>query len=208
MKRFKKILESKKTTAIALIILILPFAIFGFILLRDSSQTGEPVIGSRYDEQLDSEITSEQINLIENNVVDERVIYKKVILKASTLRVYLEVDAEESKESIQELANTSYEKVVEVLPVETYFVLQGKNKNYDLEVHVYNNIEDRESDEFHYYQITKSSSMETLAGEFVSDTRDPDFKEEVLENLAEKEAGTAEDVEETEGTEEDDTGGE
>lgn len=202
--KLRNMIESKKTTAIALLILIVPFVIFGFILFRDSSQTGEPVVGNRYDEQLNPAITSEQLSEVENAIVDERATYKKVTLKSSTLRIYLEVDGVESKDSIKELANTSYNKVIEVLPVETYFELQGSKKQYDLEVHVYNKVEDRDSDEFVYYQVTKSSSMEEVDGEFITDIRDPEFREEVLENLAEKESENTEE----EQTEEDDTGGE
>ena len=203
--RFKRMLEAKTTTLIALLILVMPFLVFGLIIYRDSSQTGEPVVGDRYENQLDPAITDTQLDTINSSLVDESIISKKVTLKSSTLRIYLEVDAAESKDAIKALANTAYETVAETLPIETYFTLEGSKKMYDLEVHVYNNAEDRDSEEFVYYQIIKSSSLEEIDGEFVSEARDPNFRDEVLEILEEKEK---EDAAEKPAEEEDDKGGE
>lgn len=182
----KRILESKLTTAIALIILLTPFLVFGFILYRDSSQTGEPVVGSRFESGLNPEIKKESLELIEKNLDDERFINKKVVLKSATLRIYLEVKTDQSKEVISDLAQQAYEITSEVLPIETYFTSAGSRKQYDLEINIYNNA-DRESEEFIYYQIMKHSTMETLSGTFLTDVKDPEFRDEVLENLAEKE---------------------
>lgn len=208
MKKFRKILESKLTTAIAVIILLTPFLIFGFIILRDSSQTGTPVVGERFENGLNPEITTEQLSEVEAKLDDELIINKKLILKSATLRVYLEVDITASKEQIKELAEKAYASTIEVLPIEPYFTLEGNRKQYDLEIHVYNNSEDRDTDEFIYYQIMKTSSLDEFIGEFVTDTKDPEFRDEVLENLAEKEKAAAEEAEaeenpETEETEED-----
>ncbi|NLC55021.1 MAG: hypothetical protein GX769_03985 [Erysipelothrix sp.] len=202
--RFKRILESKLTTLVAVIILLTPFLVFGFIIYRDSSQTGEPVLGSRFETGLNPAITQEQLDQVESKLVDESIISKKVTLKVATLRIYLEVDVAVSKEDMKLLADATYESVTEVLDVETYFTLSGNKKQYDLEINVYNNSEDRDSEEFVYYQIVKTSGMEQLNGEFVTDATDPEFKEEVLENLAEK---LNPDKEEEPAAEEEDTGG-
>lgn len=201
---FTKMLESKITTLIALVLLLTPVLGFGYIIYRDSSQTGEPVVGSRYDNNLEPKITEEQLSTIKASLVDEMILSNKVTLKSSTLRVYVEVAEETSKDSIKELAGTVYDLVTEKLPVETYFSNDGSRKMYDLEIHVYNNSTDRSSEEFIYYEIIKSSSIEERIEEFITDAKNEDFKAEVLENLEEKLNGPSEDEEESEA----DTGGE
>ncbi len=201
---FTKMLESKITTLIALVLLLTPVLGFGYIIYRDSSQTGEPVVGSRYDNNLEPKITEEQLSTIKASLVDEMILSNKVTLKSSTLRVYVEVAEETSKDSIKELAGTVYDLVTEKLPVETYFSNDGGRKMYDLEIHVYNNTTDRSSEEFIYFEIIKSSSVEEPIEEFITDAKNEDFKAEVLENLEEKLNGPSEDDEESEA----DAGGE
>lgn len=201
---FTKMLESKITTLIALVLLLTPVLGFGYIIYRDSSQTGEPVVGSRYDNNLEPKITEEQLSTIKASLVDEMILSNKVTLKSSTLRVYVEVAEETSKDSIKELAGSVYDLVTEKLPVETYFSNDGSRKMYDLEIHVYNNSTDRSSEEFIYYEIIKSSSIEERIEEFITDAKNEDFKAEVLENLEEKLNGPSEDDEESEA----DAGGE
>lgn len=201
---FTKMLESKITTLIALVLLLTPVLGFGYIIYRDSSQTGEPVVGSRYDNNLEPKITEEQLSTIKASLVDEMILSNKVTLKSSTLRVYVEVAEETSKDSIKELAGTVYDLVTEKLPVETYFSNDGSRKMYDLEIHVYNNSTDRSSEEFIYFEIIKSSSVEERIEEFITDAKNEDFKAEVLENLEEKLNGPSEDDEESEA----DAGGE
>ena len=209
--RFKRVLESKTTTIISLVILMIPFIVFGYIIFRDSSQTGDPVIGSRFDDQLEPAIKDSQLETIESGLSKE-IVSKKVTLKAATLRIYLEVDQSVNKEAIKELADNTYSQVVEVLPIETYFSLQGSKKMYDFEVHVFNNVEDRDSEDFIYYQIIKSSSSEESVDRFVTDVKDAEFKEEVLGNLAEKQKAAAAEEEAKKDAntseEEDDQGGE
>lgn len=200
---FTRMLESKITTLIALILLLTPVFGFGYIIFRDSSQTGEPVVGSRYDNHLEPKITEAQLTEVQTSLVDEKIISSKVTLKSSTLRVYIEVDKEVSKDLIKEVADTAYNLVAERLPVETYFTNDGGRKMYDLEIHVYNNAADRASEEFIYYEIIKSASGEERLEEFITDAKDEDFKAEVLENLEEKLNGPSEDEES-----EADTGGE
>lgn len=202
--KLKRFLEAKSTTAIALLILIIPVVVFATIILRDSSQTGEPVVGNRYDNQLEPAITSENLSSIESQLTNEAIIYKKVNLKSSTLRVYAEVDVETSKEAMKELAASVYETIDETLPIETYFSTEGSKKMYDLEVHIYNNVEDRDSEDFVYYEIIKTSSNEERIEEFVTDARNPEYRQDVLDKLEEK----LNEENEAETESEDDKGGE
>lgn len=209
-----KILSSKKTTVILSSIILLPFLIFGFILIRDKMGTGTPVIGSRNDHQLEHKITEEQLKAVEELVKIDDVKSSKITLKASTLRVYLEVSAEMSKEQLAKVGEAIYKQVIEVIPIDPYFTNTENNKQYDLEVHTYNDVEDKTGDDFVYYEIIRTGSMEDTNYAFLTDAKDPEFKEEVLELMeklaeereAEKSAKEAE--KEAEAETEEDEGGE
>ena len=176
--------------------------------------TGTPVIGSRNDHQLEHKITEEQLKAVEELVKIDDVKSSKVTLKASTLRVYLEVSAEMSKEQLAKVGEAIYKQVIEVIPIDPYFTNTENNKQYDLEVHTYNDVEDKTGDDFVYYEIIRTGSMEDTNYAFLTDAKDPEFKEEVLELMeklaeereAEKSAKEAE--KEAEAETEEDEGGE
>lgn len=191
----RKILKSKKTTAITLIILFLPFVVLGAILLRDSLQTGQPVIGDRNKDQYKVEITDANLSSIEELLVNSDISKKKVTLKSSTLRVYIEVSDSLSKDEMSALGSEVFDHITSILPVNDYFKADETHKQYDLEIHVYNDVLDRESDEFIYLEVMLTSNMEEAVYTFVSDAKDPDFKQDVLDNM------NKEDEEEDEGGE-------
>lgn len=200
----KKILNSKKTTAILVSVILLPFLIFGFILIKDKIGTGTPVVGSRNEHQLEHKISDEQLSKLEELLKIEEATSSKVTLRASTLRLYLVVSKDMSKEKIEALADGIYDKVLEIVPIDPYFKNSETNKQYDLEIHVYNDVEDKAGDDFVYYEIIRAASMEETSYAFVSDAKDPEFKEEVLELMEEIKAEAEKNAEESE----DDEGGE
>lgn len=185
MKKFKKkidqMIKSKKTTIILSIVLFTPFVIFGGILLRDTLIKGQPVEGSRFKDELAHEITKEQLKEIEEAIPEEMILKQEVSLKSATLRVYIEVSSELSWEIMEELGYRVYDKVVEILPAETYFTNSEDNKQYDLEINVNNDVEDLDSDDFLYLQIMKNGGMESAKHAWLSDPKDPEWKAKVLE---------------------------
>lgn len=190
--KLNNLLNSKKTTVVLLIVILTPFVIFGGILLRDKLQTGTPIVGSRNNNQLEFKITEDQIKEVNDILEQDIIINHKVNLKASTLRIYAEVSEVVSWEEIEKLGTEIYDAVNEILPIETYFTNSETNKQYDLEIHVYNDVEDTDSESFYYYEIIKNGSMSEPSYEFVTDARDPEFKKEVLEIRDAKEAAKAE----------------
>lgn len=195
--KFNKFLNSKITTVVLMSIILIPILIFGGILIRDKMQTGSPVIGSRNDNQLANKITKEQVAEIEEAISEDMILKQKVNLKSSTLRIYVEVSQELSYEVIEELGGRILEQVSAILPIEEYFTNSETNKQYDLEIHVYNDAEDLDSEIFLYYEIMHNGSMTETSFEWMTDARDPEFKQAVIElrdqKRAELEGGTEED---------------
>lgn len=185
-KGFRNIIKSKKTTAILMAVLLTPFLIFGFIIVRDKMNSGTPVIGSRNDNQLEHKITADQLTQIENAITEEIFISEKVTLKSSTLRIYIEVGQDQSKEAIKEIGLRVYNNVIGVVPIDPYFTNTDSNKQYDLEVHVYNDAEDLTSEAFIYLEIMHNAGMEEMSISFLTDAKDPEFKQEVLDTMEAK----------------------
>lgn len=181
-KKLNKILNSKKTAIVLTVFLLVPFLLFGTILIRDYLQTGNPAVGSRNDGALEHTISKEQLKTIEEAIAEDMILDSKVVLKSSTLRVYAQVSGELSKKVMEEVGDRILASVNETLPTDPYFTTTENNKQYDLEIHVYNDVEDRESADFVYFQIIDSSIKEDLVRRFVTDPKDPDYKEDVLEN--------------------------
>lgn len=181
-KRFKEMLNSKKTTKILVLILAIPVALFGFNILRAELGKSKPVIADRFEGDHDPAITDENIAAIEKAIADEKFKDTEVILKVSTMRVYIEVDDNTDKDTMKAIADDIYGKVNEVLPVEKYFsIINNKQKQYDLEIHIYNDMDEEKEENFKYYLLKKSSSMETAKGQMLSDPKDPEFAESVKE---------------------------
>ena len=185
---FRKILKSKKTTVFALVFIMLPFIILGSILIRDTMGRGKPVIGDRFEDQYQHQLSDDNLKSIEEILSDEKITKSKVNLKSSTLRVYVEVDETVSKDDILALGESIYASIDELFPIEDYFTATSNYKQYDLEIHIYNNVEDRESEGFIYLEVMHHSNMEEVVYTFVSEAKDPEFKEEVLEIMDEKNA--------------------
>jgi hypothetical protein len=77
-------------------------------------------------------------------------------------------------------------KLIEVCDASVYFTQTASKKMYDVEVHAYNLEENRDSDEFVYVIVNKSSSMEAPIARLVSEPLDPELAAQLLEKLDRK----------------------
>lgn len=190
MKKFKKkmnqIIKSKKTAIILSVVLLTPVLIFAGILIRDTLQKGTPVIGSRFDNELEHKITNDQLKEIDEAIAEEMILNKEVVLKAGTVRVYIEVSSELSKDVIKELGERVYTKIDGITPIDTYFTNTENNKQYDLEINIHNDVEDYDSDDFVYLQVMRNGGMTETTYVFLSEAKNPEWKEEVLEGDKER----------------------
>ena len=110
----------------------IPFVILGSILISASKATGTPVLGNRYENDLNPAITQEQLAAIESKVVsDNQVESVDVKLVTATLRIYVDMQDSLNEEEASALANSVYEAVTSTLDVNTYFTKTGTKKMYD-----------------------------------------------------------------------------
>lgn len=180
----RKLDRTSKIILIGGSVILIPFIIFGLILLSATFNTGKPIFGDRFKGDLDPAISKANISDIESKVKSESgVDGVSVKLFSATLRVYVDVTDSASEEEAQRIADTTYEKVMSVLPAGTYFTLSDGKKMYDLEIHVYNLAKDRDSDSFVYVIKTKNSTMGSPIDQVVSKPIDAELAQELRDDV-------------------------
>lgn len=155
---------------IALILFLLPFVVMGVILLSAARDTHKPVIGKRYEGDLDPAITESQMDQIRNNVKGiSGVESADVRMTTATLRVYADINDSADAETAKSVADEIYSSVSSVLDPGTYFSQHDNEKMYDLEIHVFNKTSDMDSDSFVYVIENKNSKMDAPHSQVVSE---------------------------------------
>ena len=172
---------------IGLLIIAVPCAAFLYILLSAQAATGTAISGDRFTGDLDPAITETQMaNVVTSVETIEGVESAEVILKSATVRVYVDTLDEMTPEVAEGIANQAYEKLTAECDPSVYFTQTASKKMYDIEVHAYNLTENRDSEEFVYVILSKSSSMEAPIARLVSEPLDPELAAQLLEKLDRK----------------------
>lgn len=172
---------------IGLLIIAVPCAAFLYILLSAQAATGTAISGDRFTGDLDPAITETQMaNVVTSVETIEGVESAEVILKSATIRVYVDTLDEMTPEVAEGIANQAYEKLTAECDPSVYFTQTASKKMYDIEVHAYNLTENRDSEEFVYVILSKSSSMEAPIARLVSEPLDPELAAQLLEKLDRK----------------------
>ncbi|MBR5003897.1 MAG: hypothetical protein IKY14_00360 [Erysipelotrichaceae bacterium] len=172
---------------IGLLIIAVPCAAFLYILLSAQAATGTAISGDRFTGDLDPAITETQMaNVVTSVETIEGVESAEVILKSATVRVYVDTLDEMTPEVAQGIANQAYEKLTAECDPSVFFTQTASKKMYDIEVHAYNLTENRDSEEFVYVILSKSSSMEAPIARLVSEPLDPELAAQLLEKLDRK----------------------
>lgn len=172
---------------IGLIIIAIPCIAFAYILLSAQSATGSVITGDRFTGDLDPAITEDQkTEIVTAAKTIEGVEGAEIVLKSATLRIYLDTVDEMTPEVAEEIANEMYTKLTGICDESTYFTQTASKKMYDVEIHAYNLEENRDSDEFVYVIVNKSSSMEAPIARLVSEPLDPELAAQLLDKLDRK----------------------
>lgn len=190
----KTVKNKKKKMKKADIILIvggcliaLPFLVLGWFLISAAMDTGTPILGDRYVGNLDPAITSAQVSEVKENVkAIDGVEEADAKLATATLRVYLDIEDNASAENAKEVASQAYDKITGVLDVNTYFSQANGMKMYDLEIHVYNQMDDVESESFVYVIEEKTSKMEAPSQQVVSEPLYPELAEQLRQDVIDR----------------------
>lgn len=172
---------------IGLLIIAVPCAAFLYILLSAQAATGTAISGDRFTGDLDPAITETQMaNVVTSVETIEGVESAEVILKSATVRVYVDTLDEMTPEVAEGIAYQAYEKLTAECDPSVYFTQTASKKMYDIEVHAYNLTENRDSEEFVYVILSKSSSMEAPIARLVSEPLDSELATQLLEKLDRK----------------------
>lgn len=168
-------------------VIAIPILLFGGILISASLNTGTPITGDRLKGDLDPAITKSDITSIETsmksiNGVDD----VKIELKVATLRIYLDTTDVMTPEVAEEIGNEAYDKLLTLLGKSTYFTSTGSKKMYDIEIHVYNDSVNTESDNFVYVIVSKNSTMNDPIARLVSEPLDAELAAQILDELDRK----------------------
>lgn len=169
-----------------IVVIAIPCLILLYIIIGSRENSNEPVEGSRFDASLDPAITEEDLTALKGLLVFDNVEHVEINLKSATLRVTLNTNDDLSQEAIQELMGSAYDKIVEKLPVDTYFTNKTKDdktvKMYDLEVSAYNYIPEKDEDKAGQIHLsrTKNSAAEKVVDDVLSSPKDEETADPIL----------------------------
>lgn len=123
---------------ISLVILMIPVAFLGVTGIQSMMGRGKPIFGRRFANDHKPEIKDKQLDEIQNLIKGiEGIEDVEVNLQSATLRIYA-LDESLSEDSLRDKQEIIYELVGSVLNVEDYFTSHDGQKQYDLEIHLYN----------------------------------------------------------------------
>lgn len=196
-KQKKKLSKGGIVLLVGIIVILIPLLIFGGILLSAALETGKPVEGSRFTNDLNPAITNSQTTSLESSIkAISGVEDCEIVLKSAQYRVNVDATDSLSDSQVKELAVNVYNTVNSTLPVSTYFTATDSMKMYDLAVNVYTQLEEPHI----YYLLTKNSNMSEYSLQCVSSAVDEDLASELRgENVTDS---TDENVDEESTTEE------
>ena len=181
---------------VCLVLLAAPFVVLGWILFSSQMDTGTPVLGSRYEGDLDPAITKTQLQEVQTAVSNiEGVENSYLNMATATLRVYVDVADDADSDAVYEMADTVYDTMTGILDPEVYFTQADGKKMYDTEIHVYTLLKENDDDNFVYVIKTKTSAMGKPKSNLVSEPRNAKLAQQLrddVEKRLEEEAAAAE----------------
>lgn len=169
----KKMSRAGLVLTIGLIIIGIPCLIFGWILVSAALETGKPIVGDRFDGDLQPAITKTDTSDLTAAIkaLDE---VEDCTIELTTAQYRINVDVVDSlqQDAYEDLINEIYALVNNQLPVNTYFTMHDNMKMYDLSIGLYNHIG---GDDMIYVILTKNSTMSVPGIQTVSEALDEDL---------------------------------
>ena len=175
----KKMSKGGIVLLVGIIVILIPCLIFGGILLSAALETGKPVSGSRFNNDLNPSISNSNTKSLETTISAMSGVEScEIVLKSAQYRVNVNTTDSLSDSQIKDLAVDVYNAVNTALPISTYFTSTDSEKMYDLSINVYNYISEND-DTMIYYILTKNSNMDTYSLQCVSSAVDEDLAAEL-----------------------------
>ena len=151
-----------------------------------------PVLGNRYENDLNPAITKDQLKQVDEAVGKlDGVTGHSVHLATGTLRVYVDVAEDSTAEVVQDVTGRAYEAVVAILDPNVYFSQGNDMKMYDLEIHTSNMKDGRDKDNFIYGIFTKTSAMSAPQYQLVSSPKNAEVAQSLRDAVAARKAAEA-----------------
>ena len=167
-----------------LVVLLIPAITIGLIFLDAFEGTGSALVGNRFSNEIQEELSNDQLQQIETDLSEIATTKKvSVNLMSATLRITVLVDNEMSEEDMVALTSTFMDKVFAVAPREMYFTNNSSYKQYDLEVHVFNDRVVVEEEDYLYVLGNLNSTMLEINIQVVSNPLDPEFVAELYQSI-------------------------
>lgn len=176
-KEKKKMSRAGLVLTVGLIIIAIPCLIFGWILLSAALETGKPIVGDRFEGDLNPAIEkADTSDLVASIKALEEVEDCTIELTTAQYRVNVDVADSLEKDGYEDLINRIYELVNAKLPVNTYFTMHDNMKMYDLSIGLYNHIG---GEDMIYVILTKNSTMDVPSIQTVSQALDEDLAQKL-----------------------------
>lgn len=180
----RKLSTSSIILIVGCIMIAIPFVILGVILIQAFFDTGVPIIGDRFEGDLDPAITSaDQDEIVLKCGAIQNVEACTISLKTATVRLYVDTKDAISDEEATIVADAAYGVVTSRLSKDSYFTSTETKKMYDLEVHVYNSLDKADSDDYMYVVLNKSAKMLEPHTQIVSEPLDADLAEQLRNDV-------------------------
>ena len=196
----KRLSKSALVLIIGILIIAIPIAIFLAILGISALQTGSPRLGSRFNNDLNPEISNSQVEALTSELKAMSSVEEvEVILAQGQLRIFVDTDDNMSDEQFDSLLTSVYSKVNSSLPIDTYFTATDTEKMYDLAINVYTKAQasDLDADSSRKYKLLhKNSKEDTYQIDDLANPKNPELAAQLQGN------NEIETEEETEGSEE------
>lgn len=158
----QKVKQGHKLVWLTLLIVFVPIALIGYVLMTSAKESDQPVEGNRFNiSDLNPRIQESQMAAIQNDLMGiggiEGATYD---LKSATFRVHLNMVDHADYDSLKAAALQAYDIVNNYLPIDTYFTNSADGKNYDLEIDAYNYLVDDQHpiDGWRVVKVSKSGA--------------------------------------------------
>ena len=169
------------------IIILVPTILLGSILISTLEDSSKPVVGERYENELDPAITEENIEALKKDVTFDNADSVEINFKSARVAILIDLKDDATQEDVKKAVESAYEKVNAILPIDTYFTnrLDGETviKMYDLQIDAYTVVSGE--GKIHYV-LTKTGASEDEVIQLVSSPKDKDVANDVLSQGEEK----------------------
>lgn len=194
----KKMSKGGIVLLVSCIIILIPCLIFGGILISAALETGKPVQGNRFDNDLEPAISSSETKSLTDSIKALSGVENcEIVMTSAQYRINVDTTDTLTDSQIQSLVKQVYDAVNTTLPISTYFTATDSKKMYDLSINVYNYVRE-DDDTMIYYILTKNSKMDEYEIQCVSTAVDEDLAKELRgETVSEEDPTVTEDSEDS-----------